>query len=86
MGNSKSRLRKALLFLDTTDRVPVSTGVVEQIDIAAVEAEAVGVVAVRSRRPIVTVVASIVAIAVGVVAVTGSREKQLLKFLFPEGL
>ena len=49
-GNSKSRYRKDLLFLDATDRVPVRTEV-EQVhtDKAAVDAEAVGVFGVRSR-------------------------------------
>lgn len=76
MGNSKSRLRKDLLFLYATDRVPVRTAVVVHVDIAAAEEEGVGVVAVRTGRPVVAEVASSVGIAVGV-AGTGSREKHL---------
>jgi hypothetical protein len=77
-GNSKSTLRRDLLLLDTTDRVPVCTAVVvAHSDIAAAEAEAAGVVADRSRRPIATVAASTAGIAAVVVAVTGSREEYL---------
>ena len=46
---SKSLLRKALLFLDTTDRVPERTVVaVGLVDIAEAEAEVEGVAAGRS--------------------------------------
>ena len=69
-------------YLDATNRVPVRTVIVVHIGVAAVEVEVVGVVAVRSGRPIVAVVASIVGIAVTVVTVAGSRKKQSLKFLF----
>ena len=41
-------LRKDLLFLDTTDRVPACTVADDHVDIAAAEAEAVGVAAVRA--------------------------------------
>ena len=51
MGNSKSRLRKDLLFLDTTDRVTVGTrAVVVHEDTAAVEVEAAGAEAVVAAR------------------------------------
>ena len=81
MGNSKSRLRKDLLFLDTTDRVPVRAEEVVHTDKAAVEAKVVGVAAVRSRRPIAAVAASTVGIAVIVAAAAGSREKRLRDFV-----
>ena len=78
MGNSKSRLRKALLFLDTTNRVPVGTVAAAHGDIAAVEVEVVDeVAAARPRRQIVTDVASIVGKAAEAAAVTGSREEYL---------
>ena len=75
MGNSKSRLRKALLFLYTTDREPGRTAVVAQADTAAVETKEEGAGAVRPRRPIVTAAASTVGSAVAVEAETGSREE-----------
>ena len=46
MGNSKSRLRKALLFLDTTDRVPDRTAAVAHSGTDAEVEEAVGVAGV----------------------------------------
>ena len=45
---SSLRLSDLVGYLDTTDRVPESTGEVAHADIAAVQAEVVGVVAVRS--------------------------------------
>jgi hypothetical protein len=47
-GNSKSTLRRDLLLLDATDRVPGRTVAVAHSDNAAVEVEAVGAVAVRT--------------------------------------
>ena len=47
-GNSKSRYRKDLLFLDATDRAPVHAVVEVHVDIAAAEEEVVGVGDVRS--------------------------------------
>ena len=50
LGNSKSTLRRDLLFLDATDRVPARAAVAaEHADIAAVDAEAAGVGTVRAR-------------------------------------
>ena len=47
-GNSKSRYRKDLLFLDTADRLTERTGVVDvHIDTAAIEVEGAGVGTVR---------------------------------------
>ena len=75
--NSKSSLRQDLLFLDTTDRVPVRREVVVPIRAATVKVEAVGVVGERSGRPVAAAAASIVGTAVIAVAVAGSREKYL---------
>ena len=78
MGNSKSRYRKDLLFLDAAKRIPVRTEAVVHADKDAAEVEAVGVVAaVRSGRPIGAVVASMAGSVVVVIAAAGSREEHL---------
>ena len=83
---SSLKLSDLVGYLDATDRVPVRTEVAVHIGVAAAEAEAVSAVAVavdvvRSGRPIVAVVASIVGIAVVVVAVASSREEHLGIFI-----
>ena len=70
--------RKDLLFLDTTDRVPVRTvEVAAHIREAIVKEEDVGAVAVRSGRPVEAEAASIVGKAVAAATVAGSREERL---------
>jgi hypothetical protein len=78
MGNSKSSLRRDLLFLDAADRIPARTAVAEvHADIAAAEVEVDGIIADRPRQPIVTIATSIVGTAVNAATVASSREKNL---------
>ena len=61
-------------FLEATDRLPVRTVVVvRRIDVAiVVEVEVIRVVAIRSNRPIVAVVAGTVQPSIVVVTITRS--------------
>ena len=79
--NIKSQLRQDLLFLDTTDRVPVRTAVDVHVRAATVKDDVVGgAAAVRTGRPVVAEAASTVGKAAEVeAAVAGSREKYLGK-------
>ena len=73
-----------MLFLDTTDRVPVRTVAAAHIHAVTAKVEVVGAAAAvgdvgRSGRPVVAIAASTVGYAEVVVAVAGSREKDLRK-------
>ena len=75
--HSSLKLSDLVGYLNATDREPVRTNVVVDVGITTAEGEevgVVGVVAVRTRRPIAAAEASIVGVAV-VVAAAGSREK-----------
>ena len=80
--NIKSQLRQDLLFLNTTDRVPVRTAVVAHVRVATAKVEEGGVVTAvgaGAGRPVVAEAASIGGTAVVVAVVAGSREKYLGK-------
>ena len=81
METSKSRYRKDLLFLDTTDRVPVCTEVVVahfaiKVEVIGSEEVVYGVV-VRSGRPVFACFVSTAALAVVEAEEAGSREEYL---------
>ena len=83
-GNFKSRSRRDLLFLDATNRVPVSSAVVAHFHNVFHEKEEVArFVVARTGRPIEGIMVSIHGAATAAVAITGSRE-EYLRLIFPE--